>query len=89
MLGATAPLLVAEEVGGSLGSAGSTLGPEVPPPLAPLPLPNGGEGRTFLLGWLVFQSEISQQQEKGRKEILFSCKRTPCLYPAYGMWWEW
>ena len=85
MLSAIAALLVAEEVGGSLGSAGSTLGPEVPPPPAPLPLPNGGEGRTFLLSWLVFQSEVSQQQGEGRKEILFSCKRIPCLYPAYGM----
>lgn len=85
MLSAATALLVAEEVGGSLRSAGSMLGPEVPPPPAPLPLPNRGEGRTFLLGWLVFWSNISQQQEEGRKEILFAYKRIPCLYPACGM----
>lgn len=60
-LSAAAALLVAEEAGGSLVSAGSTLGPEVPPPLTPLPLPNGDKGKTFLLGWLIFWSDISQQ----------------------------
>lgn len=85
MLGAAAAPLVVEKVGGSLGSAGSMLGPEVPPPPASLLLPNGGEGRTFLWGWLVFWSDISQQQEEGRKEVLFAYKRIPCLYPTCGM----
>lgn len=54
-----------EEVGGSLG-------PKVPTPPPLLPLPSRGEGRTFLMGWLVFQYEIPQQQEEGRKGISFS-----------------
>lgn len=85
MLGATAALLVAEEVGGSLGSAGSTLGTEVPPPPAPLPLPNGvREGPFFWVG-SYFGVTFPQQQEEGRKEILFDYKRIPCLHPVCGM----
>lgn len=65
MLSAATALLATKEEVGKCGRATS--------PALPL-LPGMGKGRTFLLGWL-----LKIPSSKRREEMLFSCKRIPCL----------